>query len=292
MGVAFWKIRSKVWSGETGRALRKHPADVRELFIYLCSNDAANPFGVYHIEPDMMALQTGRSEASVAHSLDVLAQLDAAHYDTKGGYVWVKEMAAQQLDAPLLPKDRKVAWSKKWYATSPPNVWLGPFYDRYVIDLRLTGESPVERRDVGVHRSYAPVTSIDVMGDGTAAVATGPPDLFGEATQLARPDRSWVRATFDRFYEIYPRKESRKVAFQAWTRIKGLNEGLADHIINSLARQLPNFNYEDGGTRIPHPSTWINQERWGDSVREIPSVSRRTQNNLRAVAQASKEIGR
>lgn len=68
--------------------------------------------------------------------------------------------------------------------------------------------------------------------------------------------------SFADFWELYPRKQSKRAAEKAWHR--EIKAG-ADprEIIEGLRRQLPGFARKDKQF-IPHPSTWLNQARWED----------------------------
>ena len=72
--------------------------------------------------------------------------------------------------------------------------------------------------------------------------------------------------SFDRFWVEYPRKVSKKKAWDIWKRLKPTPE-LAEKIIESvkLAKQTPQWK-KDNGQFIPHPSTYLNQERWNDEL--------------------------
>ena len=73
---------------------------------------------------------------------------------------------------------------------------------------------------------------------------------------------------FDRFWEAYPRKVSKKAALVVWRRINP--SGILDAAILAglaHAKTSPVWRrslQEPGTPHIPHASTWLNQERWKD----------------------------
>ena len=69
---------------------------------------------------------------------------------------------------------------------------------------------------------------------------------------------------FVHFWESYPRKEGKGAARRAWAAIKP-GPDLTERILEAVERQRdwPVWR-EDGGRFIPHPATWLNQERWTD----------------------------
>lgn len=72
---------------------------------------------------------------------------------------------------------------------------------------------------------------------------------------------------FDQFWAEYPRKTVKKEALKSWNRIKMTDELFAK-IMSTLAayKKSPQW-IKDGGQFIPHPTTWLNQERWNDELK-------------------------
>ncbi len=66
------------------------------------------------------------------------------------------------------------------------------------------------------------------------------------------------------FYHLYPKKVGKPKAFESWRRIN-LTNGLFEKIMAAVALQAKSKQWtKDGGEFIPHPATWLNQERWND----------------------------
>ena len=75
---------------------------------------------------------------------------------------------------------------------------------------------------------------------------------------------------FEQFWKIYPRRIAKKNALKVWLRLK-IDEPLYLKIIDALDKvrrtpQWQNLQY------IPHPATWLSQERWNDEVESVTSV--------------------
>lgn len=69
---------------------------------------------------------------------------------------------------------------------------------------------------------------------------------------------------FDLFWKQYPRKEKKKNALEAWSKLK-LNNEQFFQVSAALAKQKMSDQWtRDGGKYIPHPTTWINGRRWED----------------------------
>lgn len=76
---------------------------------------------------------------------------------------------------------------------------------------------------------------------------------------------------FNIFWEMYPRKIARKVAEGYWMKAN-INEKTFEIIIRALEFQKKSRQWtSDGGKYIPHPSTWLSQERWNDEVETTKS---------------------
>lgn len=77
---------------------------------------------------------------------------------------------------------------------------------------------------------------------------------------------------FESFWSLYPRKIAKVVARKYATKI---NPEKWPEIISGLQKQLPKLNQmilEGRREFIPHPSTWLNQERWEDEVETIEEI--------------------
>jgi hypothetical protein len=72
---------------------------------------------------------------------------------------------------------------------------------------------------------------------------------------------------FEQFWSAYPRKVAKKIALQKWLRIK-----MTDELFAQITTALENYKkspqwVKDGGQFIPHPATWLYQERWNDDLK-------------------------
>jgi hypothetical protein len=71
---------------------------------------------------------------------------------------------------------------------------------------------------------------------------------------LAPPD-------FDAFWAVYPRHEAKRTALSAWG--KALKRAPAERIVAGALNYANDPNRPDVAY-IPHPSTWLNGDRWDD----------------------------
>ncbi len=108
----------------------------------------------------------------------------------------------------------------------------------YVLNSGLTDVQPVERRVV------------ESRGEESSGEQSNRRSLYG----------------FSSFWESYPRKEGKKNAERAWSKIE---PELHDGIISALKRHCESEQWiKDSGKFIPHPATWLNQERWNDEIKK------------------------
>lgn len=78
--------------------------------------------------------------------------------------------------------------------------------------------------------------------------------------------------SFEQFWDVYPRRIAKTKAEQSWNKIKMTPE-LLQKILTSVHtyRQTEQW-MKDEGAYIPHPATWLNQERWDDEISPTPQV--------------------
>lgn len=73
---------------------------------------------------------------------------------------------------------------------------------------------------------------------------------------------------FEIFWEAYPRKVGKKYAKQIWDKKIKLEQIGA--VLEGLEEYKTSLEWlKDGGQYIPHPSTFLNGERWEDETRDM-----------------------
>jgi hypothetical protein len=76
-----------------------------------------------------------------------------------------------------------------------------------------------------------------------------------------------IQTAFTTFWTCYPRKVGKPNALKSWMRVfkSGPDEALFRSIMQALTqhKRLPQWTKDDGQF-IPHPATWLNQQRWED----------------------------
>ena len=81
-----------------------------------------------------------------------------------------------------------------------------------------------------------------------------------------RPKEAEYDALFEIFWKEYPNHKAKKKALQSWYRLKPTLE-LTQIIVEAVrkAKESPQWK-KDNGQFIPHPTTYLNQERWNDEL--------------------------
>ncbi|MCF9035295.1 replication protein [Acinetobacter nectaris] len=78
---------------------------------------------------------------------------------------------------------------------------------------------------------------------------------------------------FNSFWSAYPNKKNKKTA-EAKFKAINFKKHSFDFIMQSLEKHKASFDWQkENGKYIPHPTTWINGERWGDEITSYPSTA-------------------
>lgn len=138
-------------------------------------------------------------------------------------------------------------------------------------------------RDGGIRRHGEADSAVTVMAESAVTPSSKngknsppPPEgegLFGDpAPEPLRPVP--VDALFDEWYARYPRKVGKGQARKAYAAALRKPGVTAQVLLDGLAAALPDLNAREAQYR-PHPSSWLNGERWADDPAPvIPSGPR------------------
>jgi phage replication O-like protein O len=138
---------------------------------------------------------------------------------------------------------------------------------------------------IGINKNYSvwqdSVASDTSVIDDTKVVSPVTPDLVSLATPTKekKETKQKKRTTscssideravaddkfFTEFWAAYPRKTGKGAARKAWKKIKSPKATL-EKILTALDWQKKSEQWtKNGGQYIPHPGTYLNQERWED----------------------------
>ena len=105
--------------------------------------------------------------------------------------------------------------------------------------------------------------------------ATETPTEVLKACATASPQHVDVPDLFDEFWKHYPNKRVKKTARQAWAR--AIKRETPESIVDAARRMAADPNLPMDQTKIPHPTTWLNQDRWNESPYSASSSAKPTQ---------------
>jgi hypothetical protein len=222
--------------------------------------------------------------------------------DAMALWVMAGSWCADQLTDGWLPEDMAPGLSRNWKKQAAKLVEVGlwkpeqrngeagwRFHDWEVyqptrIQVLADREAAAERqrraRDKAKQRRDEEAQSRVSHGvtDGvTTPVSHGPPDPTRPDLKI-KPSRSPSASTspkpgadddpqFVRFWAAYPRRIGKGQARRAWAKaVKGTD---AEKIIEAASRFAADRGNQDPQF-IPHPTTWLNGERWNDAPDPLP----------------------
>lgn len=185
-----------------------------------------------------------------------------------------------------------------------------------------SGESgpgePVSPPSTGVGFSelgprYAPIKKVEKEGSNTPPLPPTPPGAQQprpEQTPLAlvvdtphpeTPGSADRRSTardeaqdemFETFWQKYPRKVGKGQARKAWKAALKKTKGEAIPILTGLDAHTANWTANQTDPQyIPHPSTWLNGERWLDVVHSPQQINDNPWESLPTGTQYMQSIG-
>ena len=92
-------------------------------------------------------------------------------------------------------------------------------------------------------------------------------------------------AGFEEFWTAYPRKTAKGDARKSW--LKAITKHPPAAIIAALRERVPHFSAEP--RFVPHPATWLNQERWADEIASLRAVA--TSRPISAAEESMRALG-
>jgi hypothetical protein len=104
---------------------------------------------------------------------------------------------------------------------------------------------------------------------GNLSPSTGNLPPGKEEDPEEEPAETASQKRFDLFWAAYPKKVGKKAAQKAWKNAK-VNADLFDKIMNAVGKARITTQWlREGGRYIPNPSTWLNEGRWDDEIKEV-----------------------
>lgn len=149
--------------------------------------------------------------------------------------------------------------------------------DRPQTDCKQTADRPLAdhniRREEGKKNNnyiyippYIPPEGEEAGGKTSSGESLTVAKKAGGAAETADHSKTRTDESFNRFWEVYPRKVGRQQARKVWERMH-VDGRLLDTILAAVQYQKASEQWtHDGGKYIPYPATWLNGRRWEDEI--------------------------
>ena len=103
-----------------------------------------------------------------------------------------------------------------------------------------------------------------VANDSNSNQTEAKPALNIKKSNIKKDNNKEKDIMFDRFWAAYPRKEAKPKAHDAFIKINP-DEELLEKMLTAIEKWKASDQWnENNGQYIPHPTTWLNQQRWND----------------------------
>ena len=140
----------------------------------------------------------------------------------------------------------------------------------------VTGTDPIGHPDRS-HRSQGPIPSVTLTDEVTKEEVTTREGKNSPSPRKRGDDDS---PEFTRFWDIYPRKVGKGAARTAWARA---TRKTAPEVITEAAHAHAR-TWASAATEarfIPHPASWLNAERWNDTLPDVAPTGRTAEDRRR-----------
>lgn len=145
-----------------------------------------------------------------------------------------------------------------------------------------TANEASEKRSPRTRTDSAGASGSDHCGVSAGDDCTA--DLFGN-------EQCSLSDTFEDFWRLYPRRVGKGAAKRAWEKLAPPLQRRVVVILGERIQSDPEWMHamrRRDLRYIPHPSTWINQERWED---EYPTVPAAGQTNAAYIGHSAASLG-
>lgn len=133
------------WLSKICKDIRRAGVEGVVMAGYLKTAPLSNMLGLYPLSLPAAGHETGLGFEGASKGLQICIQAGYCDYDEDSEFVWVYDMAREQIGEALKVSDNQVKNVQKQYAAMEENPFLARFYDRYGMDFHLTekrGETP------------------------------------------------------------------------------------------------------------------------------------------------------
>jgi len=191
-------VPSKFWITPLAKKLRGNPA-AQVVALYLTTGPHANMIGLYHCPIAYIAQDAGIPFEGASEALASLVEAGYCDHDSDADFVFVRDMAREQIGESLAPADNRVkAVIKQWQAC-PSDALKHRFHDRYASAFSLPPmEAPVKAQQCPIEAPSVPHRSQeqdqDQEQDHSVPFGTGAAGAAGQPGDAVTADRIQLAA--------------------------------------------------------------------------------------------------
>ena len=147
------RVSPKFWINLQGREIKKMGVEAQLIALYLITNPHANMIGVYYLPITTMAHETGISYEDTLKAIEQLIECDYCSYDETFEYVWVHEMAIDQVGIQLKINDNRVKAINDLVEGLPELNFVSHFISKYSIKFYIHSTNAIHLSDQGALKS-------------------------------------------------------------------------------------------------------------------------------------------
>ena len=241
---------------------RKLPPNAKLLFIYFWTNDHKNVIGIYPIDLEVVAFETGLSLRQIQEYLPLLHP--KVQYDAQTQTVWVQNYVRHQFmrTGNLSPQIKSAIEKALGGLRSDP--FMESFLKHYASwDFRGNNQFASERHETPNPTLWRGYPYPPGGGKGGGEGSEEEEKERGAGKEGEEGDES-AQPNFDTFWSAYPRKVAKERARKVWNRIKPTLK-LTHQILNAVETAKTSEEWlKEGGRYIPYPASYLNGRRWED----------------------------
>ncbi|MDQ8039618.1 MAG: hypothetical protein REH83_04350 [Rickettsiella sp.] len=127
----FAKISVEFWTNAIGKKLKNCESETKNIAFYLMSSRHANMIGFYYLPLLFITHETGIPLEVVSKGIKRLIEIGFCSYDETIEYVWVHDIAANELGLTLKKSDNRIKHVNNVYKKLPFTPLLRDFYQKY-----------------------------------------------------------------------------------------------------------------------------------------------------------------
>lgn len=179
------------------------------------------------------------------------------------GFYWICiELVAQQGDNFRIKSDKN--WKKALSFVTHKNIDDVDKYLEFFASVNLIDEKALKNNDLFIPKMKE---HQDEYTESKRRKSRQYRENIGlEEIRIDKNRTEENMQRFEMFWSEYPNKKAKSVAQKSWYKINP-DEKLFSAIMDGLKKAKCSQQWvKDGGQFVPHPSTWLNQQRWNDEV--------------------------